>query len=81
MAGTKSTAITVKAVIDRYEGDKTVLLVGPEERPVVFPTAYLPPSLDEGACLRIDIAFDQETTARAEKEASDLLRELQEKNR
>ena len=29
MAGTKSTAITVKAVIDRYEGDKTVLLVGP----------------------------------------------------
>lgn len=80
MAGIKPTAITVKAVIDRYEGDKAVLLVGDDERSVVFPTTYLPPSLDEGAYLRLDIAFDQEATVRAQQEAAELLRELQEKN-
>lgn len=81
MTGTKPTAVTTEAVIDRYEGDKAVLLVGDDERPVLFPAAYLPPSLDEGAYLRLDITFDPKATDRAQNEAAELLRELQEKNR
>lgn len=80
MGDTKPKTVVVEAVIDRYEGDKAVLLVGEHERSVVFPAAYLPTPLDEGAYLRLEIAFDGEATARAQKEAADLLRELQERN-
>lgn len=80
MTGKPQTAVTVSAVIDRYEGKKVVLLVGDDEQSVIFPAAYLPPSLDEGAYLRLEIAFDAGATAQAQQEAADLLRALKEKN-
>ena len=36
------------AVIDRFEADKAVLLVGEEEKKVVFPADELPVGLSEG---------------------------------
>lgn len=81
MTGKTEMTVTTAAVIDRYEGKKAVLLVGDDEQSVVFPVAYLPPALDEGAYLRLTIAFDAEATDRAQQEAADLLRALQEKNK
>ena len=80
MDDTKPKAVVVEAVIDRYEGDQAVLLLGEDERSVVFPARFLPTGLDEGAYLRIEIAFDAEATVQAQREAADLLRELQERN-
>ena len=49
----KQTEMT--AVIDRFEGENAVLLVGDDERQVVFPAAALPEGLNEGDYLRMSI--------------------------
>ena len=61
------------AVIDRFEEDKAVLLVGSAEKKVVFPAEELP----EGDYIRLDISFDEEATRAAREEAAALLRDLQ----
>ena len=80
MAGGKSEPIAVGAVLDRYEEDKAVLLVGDEEQQVVFPADKLPPGLDEGDYIRMKISFDGAATERARQEAADLLRGIKERN-
>ena len=40
------------AVIDRFEEDKAVLLVGEQEKKVVFPADELPAGLSEGDYIR-----------------------------
>ena len=64
------------AVIDRFEGDKAVLLVGEEEKKVVFPADELPAGPSEGDYIRWEISFDEERTKMAREEAEDLLRSL-----
>jgi len=64
------------AVIDRFEADKAVLLVGEEEKKVVFPADELPVGLSEGDYIRWDISFDEERTKEAREEATALLKEL-----
>lgn len=64
------------AVIDRFEADKAVLLVGEEEKKVVFPADELPVGLSEGDYIRWDISFDEERTKEAREEAAALLKEL-----
>lgn len=64
------------AVIDRFEADKAVLLVGEEEKKVVFPTDELPVGLSEGDYIRWEISFDEERTKEAREEAAALLKEL-----
>ena len=65
------------AVIDRFEEDKAVLLVGCAEKKVVFPAEELPEGLQEGDYIRLDISFDEEATRAAREEAAALLRDLQ----
>ena len=65
------------AVIDRFEEDKAVLLVGSAEKKVVFPAEELPEGLQEGDYIRLDISFDEEATRAAREEAASLLRDLQ----
>ena len=65
------------AVIDRFEEDKAVLLVGSAEKNVVFPAEELPEGLQEGDYIRLDISFDEEATRAAREEAAALLRDLQ----
>lgn len=63
-----------KVVIDRFEGALAVLLIEPEEaRQIVLPRALLPREAEEGSFLNIDISCDAETTAKARREASELL--------
>ncbi len=70
----KQTEMT--AVIDRFEGENAVLLVGDDERQVVFPAAALPEGLNEGDYLRMSICYDAEATKRAMEESERLLASL-----
>jgi hypothetical protein len=67
----------MKAIIDRFEEDKAVLLVGEDEDvKVVFPKEYLPKEAEEGDYLSVDISIDMEATEAARAEAEALLKEL-----
>ena len=48
----------VKAVVDRFEGDKAVILVGDEEDQLVVDRGQLPPGTREGDWLRADVRDD-----------------------
>lgn len=67
----------ISAVIDRFEGDKAVILLGDEEKQVNFPAKYLPEDLTEGDYITIDIAYDEEVTKAAQEEADALLKKLE----
>ena len=64
------------AVIDRFEGNNAVLLVGNDDRQVIFPAAALPEGLSEGDYLRMDISYDAKATRVAMHESARLLDEL-----
>jgi hypothetical protein len=70
-----------KAVIDRFEGDKAILLPEPDEdRQVVWFRRDLPSEAQEGDILVFRIDIDQEATQRARKEAADFLQALLDKD-
>jgi len=71
----------VKVVIDRFEGDKAVLLVGENESSVNWPREALPEEAREGDILWTLFTVDHEATGKARSEAEDLLRKLLERNR
>lgn len=66
----------IKAVIDRFEEDKAVLLVGDLEEKLIIPKKFLRNDFQEGDYLIINIEFDVENTAAAKKEADDLMKKL-----
>jgi len=73
-----------KAVADRFEGDKAVLLVGDRENQLVVDRAQLPPGTREGSWLRIEVEgnalvgaeIDEAETGRAEERIAAKLDEL-----
>ncbi len=69
----------ITAVVDRFEGDKAVLLVADETKQVVFPRICLPTDTKEGDYLAVTIEIDEERTREAEAEAEGLLAELMQK--
>lgn len=71
----------ISAVIDRFEEDKVVLLVGEDEQKVVFPKNLLDENLKEGDYLSIDIKYDEVATKKAVAEIEDLLRSLKNDNK
>lgn len=71
----------ISAVIDRFEEDKVVLLVGEDEQKVVFPKNLLDENLKEGDYLSIDIKYDEVTTKKAVAEIEDLLKSLKNDNK
>ena len=66
----------IKAVIDRFEEDKAVLLVGDLEEKLIIPKKFLRNDFQEGDYLIINIEFDVENTAAAKKEADDIMKKL-----
>lgn len=70
----------IKAVIDRFEGNKAVLLVGDEEVQVVWPRQFLASGVQEGDILQIDLQIDQIATEAAKAEAESLLQQVLAKN-
>lgn len=71
----------ISAVIDRFEEDKVVLLVGEDEQKVVFPKNLLDENLKEGDSLSIDIKYDEVATKKAVAEIEDLLKSLKNDNK
>ena len=68
----------MQAVIDRFEEDKAVLLIGEDEQKVVFPCRYLPENVAEGDFLDIKITYDEKKTVAMREETEALLRSLEE---
>lgn len=52
----------MKAVIDRFEGDKAVLLVGDEQRSVIVDRSQLPKRVKEGEWLNAEFDDDGNLT-------------------
>jgi hypothetical protein len=52
-----------KAVIDRFEGDKAVLLVGEEQDRLVVLRNFLPKGAKEGDWLKVDVEDDRVQSA------------------
>lgn len=71
----------ISAVIDRFEEDKVVLLVGEDEQKVVFPKNLLDENLKEGDYLSIDIKYDEVDYKKAVAEIEDLLKSLKNDNK
>lgn len=67
--------MNIKAVIDRFEGDKAVLLVGEQETGITWPRELLPKS-KEGDILSIQITVDTAATEQAKAEADDLFEQI-----
>lgn len=70
----------LSAVIDRFEEDKAVLLVGDEEIKINFPRKLLDKNLKEGDYITLDIKYDAKATKEAQEEVQNLLKSLREKN-
>ena len=68
-----------KLVLDRFEGEKAVLLAGNEEVTVVWPRFLLPAGAAEGDILSLDLNIDAAATELAKKEALELLKKLENK--
>jgi hypothetical protein len=73
-----------KAVIDRFEGDKAVLLVVEEQDRLVVLKSFLPKGAKEGDWLKVDVeddrvlsvAIDSDKTATAKSRIADKLAKL-----
>ena len=50
--------MNVQAVVDRFEGDKAVILVGEEEEQLVVDRGKLPAGTKEGDWLKADVEDD-----------------------
>jgi hypothetical protein len=75
---------TEYAVIDRFEGELAVLLVGEQHHPLDIPRSLLPHRVREGDYLRIErreneiigVTVDEEATERARKRIAEKLDRL-----
>jgi hypothetical protein len=70
----------VLAVVDRFEGNKAILLLGNEEVQVVWPRENLPSEAQEGDIITMELQVDHGATTAAKAEAERLLKEIIERN-
>lgn len=69
----------IRAVLDRFEESKAVLLAGEQELSVNWPKELLP-KVSEGDILAIEITLDTEATKQAQAEIDDLFDQIMRKN-
>ncbi len=60
-----------KAVIDRFEEEWAVLLVGEEQQQLIVPRQSLPPEAKEGHWLRVEVEGDKLLSAVIDLEETD----------
>lgn len=58
------------AVVDRFEDNYAILLVGEEQRPVDVPRQLLPPGTREGHWLQVEFISNQLVSAHLDDEAT-----------
>lgn len=71
----------MKAVVDRFEDDYAVVLLGEEEIALTVAKECLPPEAREGSWLKVRFEVDWEETKKQEEKVRGLLKKLTEKNR
>lgn len=69
----------MKAVIDRFEEDYAVVLVGNDEVKVDIPKKLLPKGAQEGSWLTISMELDPAGTKKQEEKIQGLLKKLKNK--
>ena len=69
----------IKAILDRFESSKAVLLAGETEISVNWPKELLPEA-KAGDVLAIEISVDLEATKQAQAEADELFAQIIEQN-
>ncbi|MHB1418022.1 MAG: DUF3006 domain-containing protein [Bacillota bacterium] len=70
----------IQAVIDRFEGNIAILLVGEKEQLVNWPKAQLPDGAREGDVLDLTLKLNPEATKTKTEQASQLIKKLQGKS-
>jgi len=72
----------MRAVIDRFEGNKAILLLGEnEDVQVAWPRQFLPCEVQEGDILQFDFRIDTVATSFAKVEAEALLQQILDQNK
>lgn len=66
----------VRAVIDRFEGDIAVVLIGDESIRCDLPRRYLPPGAGEGHHLTLEFVIDEQGTEQQRKKIQGMMDEL-----
>ncbi len=69
----------MKAVIDRFEGDQAVLLLGEREQQLVVSRSALPEGATEGSWMRVSFELDPEETETRRERVGELLQKLKKK--
>ncbi|MFA4905506.1 MAG: DUF3006 domain-containing protein [Candidatus Margulisiibacteriota bacterium] len=66
-----------KALLDRIEGEKGVVLLGEEEREAVdFPKSFLPEGTKEGDILTFKIKLESRRTKEAKAKVAEMIKKL-----
>ena len=65
----------MKAVIDRFEGDRAVLLLGDEGQPLNVPRQVLPGKAREGTWLTLDIIDGEPRNIKLDEQETESVRE------
>lgn len=69
--------IKFKAVVDRIEGSKAVVLLGEEEQDAVdFPKNFLPSEVKEGDILNFKIQVKSRKTKESKEQVAEMIRKL-----
>lgn len=71
----------MNAVIDRFEGDYAVILLGEEVHEIVVSIKHLPKGAKEGSWLKITFELDPEGTQKQKEKVEVLLEKLRNKGR
>ena len=72
--------VKFKALIDRIEGNKAVVLLGEEERDAAdIPKGFLPEGSKEGDILTFKIKLESRRTKEAKEKVTDLINKLKNK--
>lgn len=68
---------TYSGIIDRFEGDYAVILIGPEqEEKLDIRRLLLPEETEEGDIVSFSFSVKKNKTAKAKKEVSDMIEKL-----
>ena len=66
----------IKAVVDRFEGEYAILMVGDPEESVDFPKKLLPKGTKEGSWLWLDFELDPEGEEKQREKMKNLMDKL-----
>ena len=72
--------MTITATIDRFEGEKAVLIVEPERTVVNVPRSDLPEDADQGDVVRLEGTVDRDQTDRRRTEIQEKIERLKQRS-